>query len=117
MKKVKYFYNTQTLKYEKLVVSVRVKILRILGFLSAAIVTGVLFLSVSYRFLDSPKEKSLRREIDNMKLGGRGCRYIEKLTLDVDENGNFYGIARLLWVITITATSMLKLVTCNINSI
>jgi murein DD-endopeptidase MepM/ murein hydrolase activator NlpD len=67
MKKVKYFYNTQTLKYEKLVVSVRVKILRILGFLSAAIVTGVLFLSVSYRFLDSPKEKSLRREIDNMK--------------------------------------------------
>lgn len=67
MKKVKYFYNTQTLKYEKLVVSVRVKILRILGFLSAAIVTGVLFLSASYRFLDSPKEKSLRREIDNMK--------------------------------------------------
>ena len=67
MKKVKYFYNTQTLKYEKLVVSVRVKILRILGFLSAAIVTGVLFLSVSYRLLDSPKEKSLRREIDNMK--------------------------------------------------
>ncbi|WP_298736656.1 peptidoglycan DD-metalloendopeptidase family protein [uncultured Chitinophaga sp.] len=67
MKKVKYFYNTQTLKYEKLVVSVRVKILRILGFISAAIVTGVLFLSASYRFLDSPKEKSLRREIDNMK--------------------------------------------------
>jgi murein DD-endopeptidase MepM/ murein hydrolase activator NlpD len=67
MKKVKYFYNTQTLKYEKLVVSVRVKILRILGFLSAAIVTGVLFLSVSYRFLDSPKEKSLRREIDNLR--------------------------------------------------
>ncbi|GAA0528677.1 M23 family metallopeptidase [Chitinophaga japonensis] len=67
MKKVKYFYNTQTLKYEKLVVSVRVKILRILGFLSAAIVTGIIFLSVAYRFLDSPKEKSLRREIDNMK--------------------------------------------------
>lgn len=67
MKKIKYFYNTQTLKYEKLVVSVRVKILRILGFISAAIVTGTLFLSVSYRFLDSPKEKMLRRDIDNMK--------------------------------------------------
>ncbi len=67
MKKVKYFYNTQTLKYEKLVVSLRVKILRILGFISAAIVTGVLFLSVAYRFLDSPKEKLLRRDIDNMK--------------------------------------------------
>jgi murein DD-endopeptidase MepM/ murein hydrolase activator NlpD len=67
MKKIKYFYNTQTLKYEKLVVSLRVKILRILGFISAAIVTGILFLSVAYRFLDSPKEKLLRADIDNMK--------------------------------------------------
>ena len=67
MKKVIYFYNTQTLKYEKLVVSVRVKILRILGFLSAAIVTGILFLSVAYRFLESPKEKFLRQDIENMK--------------------------------------------------
>ncbi|RAJ03931.1 murein DD-endopeptidase MepM/ murein hydrolase activator NlpD [Chitinophaga skermanii] len=67
MKKVKYFYNTQTLKYEKLVVSLRVKLLRILGFLSAAIVTGILFLSVAYRFLDSPNEKKLRRQLDEMK--------------------------------------------------
>lgn len=67
MKKVKYFYNTQTLKYEKLVVSVRVKVLRILGFLSAAIVTGILFLSVAYRFLESPKEKFLRQDIESMK--------------------------------------------------
>ncbi|RBL93182.1 peptidoglycan DD-metalloendopeptidase family protein [Chitinophaga flava] len=67
MKKVKYFYNTQTLKYEKLVVSLRVKILRILGFLSAAIVTGAIFLSVAYRVVDSPKEKSLRRDLEGMK--------------------------------------------------
>ena len=67
MKKVKYFYNTQTLKYEKLVTSLRVKALRILGFLSAAIVTGILFLTVAYRFLDSPKEKTLRRDLENMK--------------------------------------------------
>ena len=66
MKKVKYFYNTQSLKYEKLVVSLRVKVLRILGFVSAAIVTGVIFLSVSYRVLDSPKEKSLRGELEKM---------------------------------------------------
>ena len=66
MKKVKYFYNTQTLKYEKLVISLRVKVLRILGFVSAAIVTGVIFLNVSYRILDSPKEKTLRRELEVM---------------------------------------------------
>lgn len=66
MKKVKYFYNTQTLKYEKLVVSLRVKVLRILGFVSAAIVTGFIFLSVSYRIFPSPKEKNLLRELDVM---------------------------------------------------
>lgn len=66
MKKVKYFYNTQTLKYEKLVVSLRVKVLRILGFVSAAIVTGFLFLSISYKVLDSPKEKNLRRDLEVM---------------------------------------------------
>ncbi|OMP75061.1 MULTISPECIES: M23 family metallopeptidase [unclassified Chitinophaga] len=66
MKKVKYFYNTQTLKYEKLVVSLRVKVLRILGFVSAAIVTGFIFLSISYRVLDSPKEKNLRRDLEVM---------------------------------------------------
>lgn len=66
MKKVKYFYNTQTLKYEKLVVSLRVKVLRILGFVSAAIVTGFIFLSISYKVLDSPKEKNLRRDLEVM---------------------------------------------------
>lgn len=92
MKKVKYFYNTQTLKYEKLVVSVRVKVLRILGFLSAAIVTGIIFLSVAYRFLDSPKEKSLRQELDNMKekydgLKGRMAEVNGQLA-DLEERDN-----------------------------
>lgn len=86
MKKVKYFYNTQTLKYEKLVVSMRVKILRILGFLSAAIVTGILFLSVAYRFLDSPKEKLLRRDIDNMKEEYEGLKSrMADLKTEIDE--------------------------------
>lgn len=86
MKKVKYFYNTQTLKYEKLVVSMRVKILRILGFISAAIVTGILFLSVAYRFLDSPKEKLLRRDIDNMKEEYDGLKSrMADLKTEIDE--------------------------------
>lgn len=66
MKKVKYFYNTQTLKYEKLVTSVRVKVFRVVGFLSAAIVTGFLFLAVSFKFLDSPREKTLRHDLAAM---------------------------------------------------
>ncbi len=67
MKKIKYFYNTQSLKYEKLVVPLRVKLLRVLGFISAALVTSVIIVSVAYRFIDSPKEKVLRQELATMQ--------------------------------------------------
>ncbi len=64
MKKVKYFYNTNTLRYEKLVVPLRVKLLRILGFLATAIVTGLIIVALAFRFLDSPKEKLLRLQYE-----------------------------------------------------
>jgi hypothetical protein len=35
MKKIKYYYNTNTLRYEKLVTPLRVKLLGIFGFFSA----------------------------------------------------------------------------------
>jgi murein DD-endopeptidase MepM/ murein hydrolase activator NlpD len=86
MKKIKYFYNTQTLKYEKLVVSARVKIMRILGFVSAAVVTGVIFLSVAYEFLDSPKEKMLRNDLNHMKEDYDGLQSrITELKAQLDE--------------------------------
>lgn len=64
MKKVKYYYNTNTLRYEKLVVPLRVKLLRILGFLATAIVTGLIIVAFAFRFLDSPKEKLLRMQYE-----------------------------------------------------
>ena len=42
MKKIKYYYNTNTLRYEKLEVPLRVKLLRIFGFIAAALVTAAL---------------------------------------------------------------------------
>ncbi len=64
MKKVKYYYNTNTLRYEKLVVPLRVKLLRILGFIAATIVTGLIIVAFAFRFLDSPKEKMLRMQYE-----------------------------------------------------
>ncbi len=64
MKKVKYYYNTNTLRYEKLVVPLRVKLLRIMGFLAAAIVTALIIVAFAFRFLDSPKEKLLRLQYE-----------------------------------------------------
>lgn len=62
MKKIKYYYNTNTLRYEKLVVPFRVKLLRILGFLAAAAVTALIIVMLGFQLLDSPKEMLMRQE-------------------------------------------------------
>jgi len=59
MKKIKYYYNTNTLRYEKLETPLRVKLLRVLGFLSASIVTAIIIVSIAYRLFPSTKEKML----------------------------------------------------------
>lgn len=67
MKKIKYYYNTQTLRYEKLVTPLRVKLLRVFGFIASAIVTAFIIVAIAYRYLDSPKEKELKRQVSEME--------------------------------------------------
>jgi len=62
MKKVKYYYNTNSLRYEKLETPLRVKLLRVLGFLSAALVTAIIIVSVAYRYFPSANEKRLLQQ-------------------------------------------------------
>ncbi len=56
MKKIKYFYNTNTLRYEKLVTPLRVKLLRLFGFISAFLVTAALVIGVYTKFIPKPKD-------------------------------------------------------------
>jgi murein DD-endopeptidase MepM/ murein hydrolase activator NlpD len=67
MKKIKYYYNTNTLRYEKLETPLRVKLLRIFGFLAAALVTATLISFFAFRFVGSPGEKLLRNENERLK--------------------------------------------------
>jgi len=67
MKKIKYYYNTNTLRYEKLVVPLRVKLLRILGFLAAAAVTALIIVVLGFQLIDSPKELIMRQENQRIK--------------------------------------------------
>jgi len=60
MKKIKYFYNTHTLRYEKLVTPFRVKLLRVFAFVATAIVTAALISYFAFQFVGSPNEKFLR---------------------------------------------------------
>ena len=64
MKKIKYYYNTHTLRYEKQVVPLRVALLRVLAFISTAIVTGLIIVAIAFRFVDSPKEKLLKVQLE-----------------------------------------------------
>jgi murein DD-endopeptidase MepM/ murein hydrolase activator NlpD len=68
MKKVKYFYNTQSLRYEKFEESFRTKSIRVIGFISATLVFAFIIVYLAYTYLDSPKEKELKREISEMEL-------------------------------------------------
>jgi murein DD-endopeptidase MepM/ murein hydrolase activator NlpD len=67
MKKIKYFYNTQTLRYEKLVTPLRVKLLRVFGFVAAVAVTGFAFTQLAYRYFPSANEKRLMRENERLQ--------------------------------------------------
>ena len=67
MKKIKYYYNTHTLRYEKLETPLRVKLLRVFGFIAAALVTAAIISLLAFRFIGSPNEKLLRAENERMK--------------------------------------------------
>lgn len=67
MKKVKYFYNTNTLRYEKLETPLRVQLLRVFGFIASAIVSALIIVSIAFKYIDSPKTKLLEKENANLK--------------------------------------------------
>lgn len=67
MKKIKYFYNTHTLRYEKLVTPLRVKLLRIFGFIAAALTTSFIIVLIGQRYFPSANERTLMQENANLR--------------------------------------------------
>ncbi len=64
MAKQKYRYNPETLSYEKISLSFRKRLIKIIPhILSSIVLTLLLYFVVFYYFIDSPKEKKLKREI------------------------------------------------------
>jgi murein DD-endopeptidase MepM/ murein hydrolase activator NlpD len=89
MKKVKYFFNTHTLRYEKLSVPLRVRLLQVFGYIAASIVTGILIFAITFRYIDSPKEKLMRQQNDDLKQNYRIIQeQVKQLQLQVDEIEN-----------------------------
>ena len=67
MKKIKYYYNTNTLRYEKLVTPLRVKLLRVFGFIATATVTALILVSIAFRLIPSPEAKIERARYNAMR--------------------------------------------------
>lgn len=64
MKKIKYYYNTHTLRYEKLVTPLRVKLLRFFGFLSALLVSSAIIIYLYNRFFPKPRDIESNRRFE-----------------------------------------------------
>ncbi len=62
MKKIKYFFNTHTLRFEKIEVPLKVRLLQTIGFILASLAVGVLFVAILFQYIDSPKERLLRQQ-------------------------------------------------------
>lgn len=67
MAKAKYRYNPHTLSYDKIELTLRRKIWKAFIFLGAGLVIGVMFYGLTYSFIDSPKEKQLKRDNAQMQ--------------------------------------------------
>jgi len=68
MSKVKYKFNKKSLTFDRVQTTVRKRLLYFFSHLSTGVVFAAAVLLVAYNFVDSPKEKAQKREIDEMKL-------------------------------------------------
>ena len=67
MKKIKYYYNTHTLKFEKHEVPLRVRLIQTFGFIAASIVTGILIMLIVFRYIENPDTKLLRKQNEELR--------------------------------------------------
>jgi murein DD-endopeptidase MepM/ murein hydrolase activator NlpD len=89
MKKVKYYFNTHTLRYEKLTTPLRVRLLQVFGYIAASIVTGFVIFAITFRYVDSPKEKYMRQQNNDLKQNYSILQErLKELELKMDEVEN-----------------------------
>ena len=68
MAKVKYYYDSQTLSYKKIERKTKDRLRNILVFLAASAFFAVIIVFLLFSFFDSPKEKGLKRELEQMEF-------------------------------------------------
>lgn len=68
MAKVKYYYDPKTLSYRKIEKGAGYRLRGTLAFLASSALFAIIFFLLADNFIDSPKEKRLKRELENMEV-------------------------------------------------
>lgn len=68
MSKVKYYYDSDTLSYRKIKRKKSTTFKYLFGFIATSALFGLLFMFLATLYIESPKEKALKRELTNMQL-------------------------------------------------
>jgi murein DD-endopeptidase MepM/ murein hydrolase activator NlpD len=68
MAKIRYQFNTKSLSYERVKMSIKDRVLQLLSFAGTGVVFAALGVLVAYNTIDSPREKALEREVDQLRL-------------------------------------------------
>jgi murein DD-endopeptidase MepM/ murein hydrolase activator NlpD len=95
MSKINYKFNSKSLSFEKITVPFRKKVGKVLSYLATGLVFATLTILLAYKYLDSPKEKQLQREISELTLqyellNTRMEQVAEVLTDIQDRDNNVY---------------------------
>ena len=68
MSNVKYYYDSETLSYRPITKSNTKMAKYLFGFLLASCLFGLLIVFIGSYYFESPREKALNRELQNMEL-------------------------------------------------
>ena len=97
MGKAKYYFDHKTLSFEKVRLTLRTLIIRILSYLSTSVAFTAVAVIIGYTFFESPKERMQKREIQQyqlqFKLMSERLEQIEAVVKDLaDRDDNIYRI-------------------------
>jgi murein DD-endopeptidase MepM/ murein hydrolase activator NlpD len=68
LSKIKYKFNTKSLTYEKVTVPIRKRVWQVLSYLAIGLVFATATILFAFKYLNSPKEKQLQREIAELTI-------------------------------------------------
>lgn len=92
MKKIKYYYNTHSLRYEKLVTPFRVKLLRFFGLISGLVVSSAIVIYLYNRFFPRPTDIEAGRKYEllreNYKTINTKVRTLEQQLAALEKRDN-----------------------------